>query len=178
MPWIEAPQFRSINGPLFTSFDSFAPAGDFGQQLRLPTTAAAWPAANRAIYCQVVIEFPVTVKQLAISVAASAGNIDLGLLNEAGTLLTSKGSTLMAGTNTLQVLDVADYACVPGVYFLAAVCSTITTATFNRTTANVNALVAAGVQQEALGATTIITATFADPASSFYPLIVAGGTVL
>jgi hypothetical protein len=51
--------------------------------------------------------------------ASSSGNIDIGIYGVDGTRLVSKGSTAMAGTNTLQIFDVTDTYLAPGDYFLA-----------------------------------------------------------
>src|SRR5690349_8145597 len=97
---------------------------------QLATTAAAWPAANRALYFPCIVSAPCTVYKLAVYVGASAGNVDMGLYDEQGakirTAADDNGGTApaMAGTSTLQVFDITDQNINPGIYYLAFVCST------------------------------------------------------
>ena len=131
----------------------------------------AWPAANRAIYVPVLIENPVTVLKMAVNVAVQSGNLDVGIYDEMGNRIVSKGSTAV-GAAGLQTVDITDTTLNPGLYFIA-MCVDNTTASFTRvpiTTAEV--LRMGGMQQQAVGAVTLPDpATFANPATGYVPLI-------
>lgn len=110
----------------------------------------AWPAVNRALYLPLYIDRPgVVTKFWTLNGATAAGNIDIGLYNEAYARLASTGAVAQAGTNVVQEFDVTDFAVVPGVYFLGLACS-LTTATLFMTTTNVAGYFQAmGVTQQA-----------------------------
>lgn len=168
--------------------------GDFPAASRTPTTilnsldqthhacvwpytagsgGSTWPAANRAIYCPILVEDPVTVTQMAVLVTAQSGNLDVGIYSETGVRLVSKGSTAVGAANAVQAVDITDTYLVPGVYFLA-LCVDNTTAAFQRASNSTGYLQACGVQQQAVGAVTLPDpATFANPASSYIPMITA-----
>jgi hypothetical protein len=134
--------------------------------------AAAWPAANRAIYAPLIIESWVLVTQLFIYVGAAAGTADIGIYDVEKKKLVSSGATNTAGTNTLQLFDVTDTLLTPGNYWLGMDCSTVTTLTLFRWTTNLIILESVGVQQEAVGSATLpATATFANPANSYLPVM-------
>ncbi len=143
------------------------------------TSSATWPAANRAIYAPVCVQQTVTVKKMALLVATQSGNLDVGIYSETGTRLVSSGSTAVAAAG-LQSVDITDTTLSPGVYFLA-MCVDNTTAAFTRGIVPVVAQQIAGVQQQAVGAVTLpATATFANAASAYTPLLFAltGSSVL
>jgi hypothetical protein len=134
--------------------------------------ASTWPAANRAIYMPVYVQSPVTVTNMALIVSVQSGNLDVGIYSETGTRLVSSGSTAV-GAAGLQVVDITNTTLATGVYYFA-VCVDNTTASFNRSAAALLPIWACGVQQEAVGAVTLpATATFANPASAYFPFIVA-----
>lgn len=135
-------------------------------------TSAAWPAANRALYIPFCVEQTCTAYKMGFVVAVQAGNYDVGIYNENGVRLVSVGSTTVPVAG-LASADIADTLLTPGTYFMAMICSTVTTLTVNRVThINTPALTACGMQQEDLGATTLpANATFADMASTFVPFL-------
>jgi predicted phage gp36 major capsid-like protein len=136
---------------------------------------ATWPSANLAIYVPVMVVEPVTVVQLACVVGTTAaGNIDLGIYDDAGNRLVSSGSTAIGGTGTIQNVDVTDTPLLPGVHYFAMNCSTTTTATFNRTNMSAVDLRACGVRQQAVGAVALPNpATFAVHAQAYAPFVIA-----
>lgn len=138
------------------------------------TSTAAWPAANRALYCPIVVQQTVTVYQMSFVTGASAGNYDIGIYEIGGARIVSTGSTAVPAAG-LALADITNTTLTPGVYFLALVCSTITTLTVNRYTGmGAEVWRACGLQQENLGATTLpSTATFASPATDYVPYIAA-----
>jgi hypothetical protein len=134
--------------------------------------AAAWPAANRAIYAPIIIESEVLVTQLFIYVGAAAGTADIGIYDVMKRKLVSSGATNTAGSSALQLFNVTDTTLTPGNYYLGMDCSTVTTLTLFRWTTNLTILESAGVQQEAVGSATLpATATFANPANSYLPVM-------
>lgn len=159
-------------------------AGEIAVGLRPTISAAAWPSANRAIYVPVYVTEPMTVYQLALYNGAVAGEVDVGIYSYTGTgtaatRLASSGKVAMSGATQLQLFNITDQVLLPGIYFLAAVCSTVTTATFFRLSINNVALQAGGVTQQALAETVLgATATMARPEASFAPIIMAIGRSL
>jgi len=116
---------------------------------------AAWPANNRALYVPVRLPMAALVARMLLANAGNiTGNVDLGVYDEAGTRLTSAGSTARSGVNTVQYLDVTHVQIGPGVYYLGIVASS-TVGTFNAivTTVAINRI--EGVLAEDLGATTL-----------------------
>lgn len=162
------------------------PFGDsmLGQRLTPPTTAGTWPVANRAIFMPIIIERPMTIYQLAAFNGVVAGNVDCGLYSYPGsglsaTRMASAGTTAMSGTETVQVFDITDQNITAGIYFLAFVCSTITTATFRRSTPALPAAQIGGVLQQNLAETKLPeTATLSRPESSYVPAVLAIGREL
>ena len=133
------------------------------------TAAAAWPAANRALYIPFLLETPVTAYKMAFEVGAQAGNCDVGIYDYLGNRLVSAGSTAV-GAAGLQVVDIADTALVPGVYYMAMNCDTVTTLTIVRAGMPAQVCQMYGMQQQAVGAVTLPNpATFANPASAYLP---------
>ena len=63
--------------------------------------------ANIAHYMPVLVESQITVFKMSIIIGAQAGNVDVGIYNEAGTRLVSAGSTV-AGAAGIQIFDVTD----------------------------------------------------------------------
>lgn len=136
------------------------------------SAAGIWQSANRALYMPVQIDIPVTVVKMAFQVAVQSGNCDVGIYDEHGNRLVSAGSTVV-GVAGIQIIDIADTVLMPGIYFLA-MCVDNTTASFARLPINSQILQTCGVQQQAVGAVTLPNpATFANPASSYIPLLVA-----
>lgn len=121
-------------------FEMFAACGVTGTS----KTVGAWPSANRAIFVPVYVYAPCTVYKLTMENGAVAGEVDAGIYSYPGTgtsatRLASSGKVAMASAETLQVFDIADQALMPGIYFLAFVCSTVTTATFKHVPGGSNA---------------------------------------
>lgn len=112
--------YQSLGTPLFAT-NSTSPA------------AAAWLAAGLVIYVPFAVPEAVTVTKLFYGIGAAAGNVDMGIYDEAGVLIVSKGSTVAAGANVLHLLDVTDTALARGRYYCALVADTVTTLTIFRT---------------------------------------------
>lgn len=121
-----------LGPPLLASFSRYACGQNMIGAVGNAGTGA-WPAANRAIYIPLAIPFYYPVNRAWIAVQASAGNIDIGVYSEQGARIWHSGSTVVAGTTTLQFITPSPtFILPPGSYYLAAVCSTTTTATFGR----------------------------------------------
>jgi hypothetical protein len=82
------------------------------------STAAVWPAANRAIYIPFELEVPATAYKMAFVVGTQSGNYDAGIYDELGNRLVSMGSTAVPAAG-VAVADIADTALEPGTYFMA-----------------------------------------------------------
>lgn len=137
--------------------------------------SGTWVTQNLAIYIPFFIEFPVTaVKMTWINGATVNGNIDVGIYDQYGSRLVSKGSTAQSGTSALQTADITDTLLNPGNYFMA-MCSDSATATVQRWSGMGTAFCqACGVQQQDLtgsAPTLPATATFANPANGFVPYL-------
>lgn len=137
--------------------------------------ATAWPAVNQAIYVPVVVPAPIKIFQMGLWVVVTAtGNVDVGIYDNVGNKIVSSGSTAIGASATIQVFNITDTVLNPGTYFLASWCSTITTATFQNVLANATCARAGGYQiQSSLASGLPTTATFANPAGGYTPVVVA-----
>lgn len=78
-----------------------------------------WPTANRAIFVPFRMLQPfIVVKLLVANGGTASGNLDLGVYDDQGNRLVSKGSTAQAGTSVVQALDTTDTLIGPGNYYL------------------------------------------------------------
>lgn len=85
---------------------------------------AAWPAANRALFCPFEIEEPFIVSKIFIRNGSPVAgyNLDVGIYDIEGTKIVSSGSTAASGTNTIQELTISEVTLAPGNYYLALAC--------------------------------------------------------
>jgi len=117
-------------------------------------SAGAWPAANRALFIPVELEFPATAYQMSFVVGTQSGNYDIGIYDELFNALYRKGSTAVPAAG-LGLVDITDTVLVPGVYFIAMNVDNVT-ATFNRNNFGADVMYrAAGMNQQAVGAVTL-----------------------
>ncbi len=153
---------------------SVSTVSGFGQTLVAGnmTAAALWPVANKALYVPFYLEVPLTIYQVGLIVGAQAGNLDVGIYDELGNRVVSKGSTAV-GAAGVQLVDITDTPLTPGTYFMAMCCSDATTASFNRISLpDAQTSRTAGIQEQAVGAVTLPNpATFANPAAAYVPLL-------
>jgi hypothetical protein len=99
----------------------------------VPTSPASgtWATADLAIFHPIRLAMPVVVSQFwVVNGATVADNFDIGVYSLDGTLIASTGSTVQAGTNAVQSVDVADFTIGPGGFYLAIVFHDITSTTF------------------------------------------------
>lgn len=131
------------------------------------TTGAVWPVASKALFCAFAVEFPVLAQKMAVQVTTQAGNIDMGIYDEKGNRIVSKGTTATAAAG-LQVLDITDTLLLPGTYYMAMACDSATAAfaRLNPTTALSRIM---GLQEMATAFVLPATATFANPAAGYFP---------
>lgn len=133
------------------------------------TTAAVWPSANRAIFTAVYTDVPVLVQTMGIQVSTQSGNVDVGIYDAVGTRLVAAGTT-STGAAGLQTFNITDTRLNPGQYWIAMACDN-TTAGFTRLAPATNVAQVTGVQQMASAMNLPATATFANPASAYAPVV-------
>jgi hypothetical protein len=140
-------------------------------------SAAVWPVANTAFYIPFMVEIPFRASNAAVRVSVQAGNLDVGVYDEGGTALVTKGSTLVAVAG-LQVIDLtasislgtADPLLNPGTYYFGMNCSSTTASFFRLANVSIGNLRVCGVRQQAVGAVALpSTATFAVMAATYCP---------
>lgn len=130
----------------------------------------AWPAANLTFYIPFHVLAPFTIVEVAWEngTGASAGNVDLGIYDEAGTRLCQLGATARGAASTLiTTTTFTDYTLsAPGLYYMA-MAHTATNSILAWTPAPVLCQ-ALGVMEEATG-TLPATATFAATTRTYIP---------
>lgn len=157
----------SSGGSSSPFFDTAFSSGQIGN-----TTVNPWLTANTAIYIPVILQVPATVYQMAFIVATQSGNIDVGIYDENAVRLVSSGSTAV-GAAGIQLVNIADTALTPGVYFLAMNCDN-TTAVFNHFALHNTVGHCAGVCTQAVGAVTLPNpATFTGGGADRTPALTA-----
>ena len=135
------------------------------------TAGAVWPAANRAIYVPFIVDSIVTAYQMAFEVTVQSGNCDVGIYDELGNRVVSKGSTAV-GAAGIQLVDITDTVLTPNTYYAALNVDNTTAAVTRISGIAALWLQVYGVQQQAVGAVTLPNpATFANPASAYLPCI-------
>ncbi len=80
----------------------------------------AWPAANQAIYIPFTVATPFLAARMFIYNGGTVNsNVDLGIYDDQGNTVVTKGTTVQATINVLQFLDITDTTLNPGVYYMA-----------------------------------------------------------
>lgn len=131
--------------------------------------SVTFPAANRAIFVPFVVGSRFTAMKMVVeNTATVSGNIDAGIYDQSGNKIVTMGSTLMAGANGAQVLDIADTTIPPGRYYMAFACSSAT-ATFSGWAPAVGLCSSMGVLQMATAFALPATATYAACTSAVIP---------
>jgi hypothetical protein len=172
----------------FSAFGVLSTAGEGSQAADMvlasgPTFTAStpWVQANMAIYLPVVVRRQLTVYQLGwVNGSSVSGNIDVGIYDRNFNRLVSAGSTAQAGTNAIQLVDIADTTLTPGVYYLAmAMDNTSGGITMTGAGPTGSHYRSCGVAQQASAFPLPSAATFAAMAQNRVPLIlgaIAGAT--
>lgn len=134
--------------------------------------SAAYISANRAIYIPFSVSSPILVVKLwSFNGATASGNIDVGIYDTAGTKIISSGSTVQAGTNTLQEFDIADTMLGPGNFYLAVAMDNTTGTLFRNSGGSTSLQSAVGMAQQATAFPLPATATFAATGSTYVPMV-------
>lgn len=140
-------------------------------------TSQNYIAANVVVYIPFFVREAITITKLWWpNGAAVAGNIDVGVYNDAGTLQISTGTTVVAGISQVQTVDVTDTTIARGRYYLAIVSDT------SGVTQKVMAVLPAAGIAQSLGlleqaavtlplATNASPATFAKYTRAFIPVV-------
>lgn len=135
--------------------------------------STAWPTATKAIYIPFHLRRGATVKQLfCVNGGTAAGNIDMGIYDNAGARKVSIGSTAQAGTSTIQTFDIADTTLAAGTYYLAIAKDDAvgTVVSFSITSVVARFLRAVGLLEQTSAFALPATATFASyAAANFVP---------
>ncbi len=136
------------------------------------TASAAYPTANLALFIPFKVFKRITAVQMFVYNGATvSGNIDVGIYDKNGVRLISAGSTAQAGTNALQAFNITDTPFGPGTFYLAVALDN-TTGTLFRGTLVVNIQPGTlGMAQMATAFALPATATFAQIAGNYIPLI-------
>lgn len=146
------------------------PHWDFHDIINVVSGAAVWPAANLALFLAFHLEFSVLAQKMGVQVTTQNGNLDVGIYDQKGNRIVSKGSTAV-GAAGLQVIDITDTVLGPGTYFMAMACSS-GTAAFTRTTIGTAFSAIGGIQQMATAFALPDPATFANPTQGYFPCMV------
>lgn len=95
-------------------------------------SSSAWPLANLALFVPFTLNAPYPVRKLWWANGATAnGNVDCGLYTPGGAQIVSAGSTVQAGTNTIQSVTLATpRTLAPGSYVMALAASATTVTVF------------------------------------------------
>lgn len=139
--------------------------------------AAAVTTNNRIWYIPFLVHRIVTITRIGLLNGGTvAGNVEVGIYNEAGVQLVTSGAVAQSGTNAAQIYDITDTVLTPGLYYVAIVTSNATATLFRWNAAmlatNSTAVftsLAAGSASASLGilvqatGTLPATATFAAP---------------
>lgn len=147
------------------------PLGSLSRDFAANPAAAAWPAANRALYLPFIVnDYPVLVTQGWWYMGVQAGNYDMGVYDDRGARLTSLGTTAVpANTNSIVLANFADITLQVGFYYIGLVMSTVTTLTVFRYTTNNTMMRLSGCAQEALGSNVLPNpATYVNALSNSY----------
>jgi hypothetical protein len=138
-------------------------------------SATAWPAANLVIFVPFWIPESVTFTKMFMGIGAAAGNVDLGIYGEDQTRKVSIGTTVAAGSSTLQLFDIADTTLPRGRYYMALVADTVTTLTIHNKAPAIGICQSLGLLEQASITLPLSTgaspATFAKYTRAYVPLV-------
>lgn len=172
-PRAGSPLAELASGGILSTFGSNSPAGQYGNAFHTgAASSSTWPSANLALYYPLLVADRCTVYHMGIQVGTQAGNVDVGIYDEALNLKVSAGSTAVAAAG-VQTFNIADTVLTPGLYYLAMACSSATAA-FVRMPHQGVEMRMFGAAQQALGALPLGSiATFAALAQNYLPALCA-----
>lgn len=166
-------------GSILSTEAEGSPIGDLAY-INFTSAVQPWSQANTAFFYPVLARNPLTVTQMGWGNGPANGDhVDVGLYDKGGTRLTSTGSTLTAGGNAIQAVDVSDVVLPPSLYYLAMVADGIL-GTFTRANlATAGIARSVGCLQQASAFPLPANATFATMAFSnaYLPLAATEGAV-
>jgi hypothetical protein len=115
---------------------AFTPCGVLNSPASNPASGA-FESANRAIYMPVLVPVACAAQRLWWangSAVSAAYNVDCGIYADAGfkpgARLVSTGSTAQGTANQVQFVDITDLHLVPGLYWIALACSSVSASFF------------------------------------------------
>lgn len=126
-------------------------AADFGV---VPFSAAAWPAANRAIYLPFDLDESANAQQVFWENGGVAGTTDVAIY-DATSLKRIVALTATTNAGSIQIGNITDTLIGPGSYYLGILASTVTTQTYWSAPVVAATLRASGLVQQAVGAATL-----------------------
>lgn len=147
------------------NISSFSPESvgrEIGAMVGGLTSSSAWGTANLAVYIPFEVYNPLSIVNGAFTVGTVvAGNVDLGIYNSFGDLLTSAGSTLVTGASTINILNFTDVTLNPALYYMAIAFDTTTVTLTTFTSLSNPELRSIGVFQQTTAFPLPATAVFA-----------------
>ncbi len=137
-------------------------------------TSTVYPIANLAIYVPVWLAYPMLVNQawwVNGATLTSSPHADIGLYAQTLKKLYTMGSTVMSGTNAIQVTDITDMWLAPGPYYIAFACDQTTNATlFASAVGNLMFTIACGIKQQATAFALPTNPTLATATQDYIPM--------
>lgn len=160
----------SINNFMAT----YSPLTDATTMVSNTIGAFNWPAANQAIFVPFGLPHPYVCRRFLWANGSTIGsNMDAGLYALDGRKIISTGSVAQVGTSAMQTAAPiqGDTLISPGLYFLALACDGTTLRGWGLSTITTNEGRIVNMRQQATAFALPATATFAQWASTGYPLI-------
>ncbi len=138
-----------------------------------PLNTTTWPATNQAIYIPFTLAKPYTAARMWLYNGGTvSGNLDLGIYDDQGNTIVTKGSTLQATINVMQFLDITDTVLNPGVYYMAVALDNTTSTPQTLQVASLTTTRTSGIlSQSTAFPLPTSTATFAAAQAAFVPII-------
>jgi hypothetical protein len=135
-------------------------------------SSATWPTASLAIYYPFSVTQNVTFSTLfCLNGTVVSGNVDVGVYTQDGRKIVSSGSTVQAGTSTLQVFTVAATTLGPGTYYMALALDNTTATIFRGIVGQVLRTRFTGMMQQATAFPLPTTATPAIIGQDYIPMM-------
>jgi hypothetical protein len=160
------PQILQANQEVISSYHAESVGVDATAQ-GAASSATAWPVANTAVFVPFMVYQPFIARTIFIISATPSGNLDMGVYDDQQNRLASLGSTVAAGTNTLQTGSLGPVTLNPGQYYMALNFDNAVSTLNGMTITGTGTLSTMGCYIQAVGAVTLPNpATFASPGAS------------
>lgn len=136
-------------------------------------SAQAWNSADRAVFVPFSVETTLTVYQIAWLNGTVSGNIDVGIYDDAQTLLVAYGTgNGQSGASVPQFADVADTSLPPGTYYMAMVLNNASGQIYCWKTGNHVIQASLGIKEQASAYPLPSTAAWSDASNgNLFPLM-------